>query len=233
VTSVLLHPAGGGLMPYLPLAAHLSERGPVSGIRAAGVLPGERPDRSVTAMADRYLPLVRALQPDLLVGWSMGGVLAWELAGRLTGPAASAAPAVVAIDSRAERLEAPGEGHRPEEGAPTAARWLLGDEARDCPEARACLEAHVRANALHTLSVRQAGAALLMVCGQEDVTVRLGAWERVADARLRVARLPGEHFDVFSPGVLPVLLGHLDRFLDEVFTGSRQPAATPVLGGAG
>jgi thioesterase domain-containing protein len=215
VHTVLLHPAGGGLTPYLAVAAHLAGRGPVTAVRASGLLPGEQPHDSVEAMVEAYLPLLAGLaqRPTLLVGWSLGGMLAWELAGRLadTGPV----PAVVAIDSRADArpVDAAGQADLVREvlahsaaagpaGGGPAAQRLAGTVA-----------AHVRAVSRHSLAPHRAGPTLLLACGEEDVTGRLGDWPALAGDRLRVERLPGGHFDVFSPAVVPLLLAHLDRFL--------------------
>ncbi|MGW0535101.1 thioesterase domain-containing protein [Streptomyces sp. NPDC003032] len=108
LNTVVFHPAGGGLGQYVTPLSRLSRRGPVHGVRAMGLIPGEEPDRTVDAMAERYVGLIRDLpdRSDLLVGWSLGGLLAWEAAARLSmdGPA----PAVVMIDSFAEPWSAYG-----------------------------------------------------------------------------------------------------------------------------
>ncbi|MBX3470849.1 MAG: AMP-binding protein, partial [Planctomycetes bacterium] len=82
----LLHPAGGHVVFGRRLAAGLDPARPVLGLQAQG-LDGRRPPlRTVEAMVDLYLGLLRARQPRgpyHLVGPSFGGLLAWEMARRL------------------------------------------------------------------------------------------------------------------------------------------------------
>jgi amino acid adenylation domain-containing protein len=114
-----VHAAGGAAAAYLRLARLLDERA-VYGVEARGLAPGEDPSASVEEMAGRYLAAVRAVRPHgpyLLAGWSVGGVVAFEMARRLR--AAGEEVALLAlIDSWA-----PVEGHRPEE--PDEADLLL------------------------------------------------------------------------------------------------------------
>ena len=80
-----VHAAGGMALAYLRLARRLDDR-PVYGLQARGLAPGEAPIRSVEEMAARYVEAVRAVQPRgpyLLGGWSVGGVVAFEMARRL------------------------------------------------------------------------------------------------------------------------------------------------------
>ncbi len=74
----LVHPVGGEVLCYVPLARRLDR--PVYGLQAPEeALPLE-------AMADLYLRHVREVQPEgpyTLGGWSMGGVVAFEMARQL------------------------------------------------------------------------------------------------------------------------------------------------------
>ncbi|HYU34239.1 MAG TPA: thioesterase domain-containing protein, partial [Thermoanaerobaculia bacterium] len=75
----LIHPVGGEVLCYVPLARRLGR--PVQGLQA--------PEESLTTleeMADLYLRHVRAAQPEgpyALGGWSLGGVVAFEMARQL------------------------------------------------------------------------------------------------------------------------------------------------------
>lgn len=82
----LVHAVDGTVVPYAPLAALLAESCTVYGIEAAGIQAGTAPVSSLTTMVELYIDLVRSAQPSgpyLLGGWSMGGVVAHELARRL------------------------------------------------------------------------------------------------------------------------------------------------------
>jgi thioesterase domain-containing protein/acyl carrier protein len=82
----LVHPAGGDVLCYVDLVRRLGVEQPCFGLRAAG-LDGEQPPRTeVEAMAAHYSGLIRTAQaegPYLLGGWSIGGVVAFEIARQL------------------------------------------------------------------------------------------------------------------------------------------------------
>ncbi|MFO7481154.1 amino acid adenylation domain-containing protein [Oceanibaculum nanhaiense] len=83
----LFHPVGGTVACYRDLARRLRPGRPVIGVQAAGIDPGERPFAGdLPEMAAAYLAALRRHQPDgpyHLAGWSMGGVLAFEMARQL------------------------------------------------------------------------------------------------------------------------------------------------------
>ncbi|WP_439380877.1 alpha/beta fold hydrolase [Amycolatopsis lexingtonensis] len=223
--AVFVHPGGGGLSPYTPLAVRLARRHAVSGIRADGLFAGERPDDDVETMAERYLPLLHDLprRPELLVGWSMGGVLAWELGARLsaTGPA----PAVVMIDSFTRRDEF-GTAQR----AAVVERIMRSVHARVAPRdrrwAEATAHAHITASGRHRVTSTHPGPALLMACASPHRRTQVENWTRLSP-RLRVRELQCGHFDVFDRKALPAVIGHLDEFLSET------PTRSPKTGGKG
>jgi natural product biosynthesis luciferase-like monooxygenase protein/amino acid adenylation domain-containing protein/non-ribosomal peptide synthase protein (TIGR01720 family) len=106
----LVHPVGGGVMAYAALAARLHPEQPVFALRSRGTEPGEEPRGTVEEMARDYLAAVRGEQPAgpyRLGGWSMGGVVAFEMARQLEA-AGEEVEALVLIDSRLPRLAAPG-----------------------------------------------------------------------------------------------------------------------------
>ncbi|MET0399846.1 MAG: amino acid adenylation domain-containing protein, partial [Longimicrobiaceae bacterium] len=103
-----VHPVGGDVLCYAPLARHLGAAQPFYALRSRG-LDGGGPDPApapVEAMAADYLDALRAAQPDgpyRLGGWSMGGVVAFEMARRLEA-AGEAVDALVLVDSVAPAL---------------------------------------------------------------------------------------------------------------------------------
>lgn len=69
-----------GVQLYRPLAAHLADRGPLF----AAYVPSQ--SGSIEDLASQYLPMLREQQPAgpyRLMGFSLGGVIAYELAQRL------------------------------------------------------------------------------------------------------------------------------------------------------
>ncbi|HZB49468.1 MAG TPA: amino acid adenylation domain-containing protein, partial [Mycobacteriales bacterium] len=94
---LLVHPVGGGVLCYRDLVAALPPGPEVLGAQHAG-LDGGPVDGSVPELAERYGRQLAAAAPGgdvLLVGWSMGGVIALELARQL-GP--DAVRRVVVLD---------------------------------------------------------------------------------------------------------------------------------------
>jgi amino acid adenylation domain-containing protein len=82
-----IHGVGGNLVEILPTARRLTYGGAVIGIRARGVVRGERPHTSIEAMAEDYLREIKQRQPNgpyYLCGYSSGGLAAFEIARRLS-----------------------------------------------------------------------------------------------------------------------------------------------------
>jgi thioesterase domain-containing protein/acyl carrier protein len=78
-----VHAAAGTVLPYLPLADALGPDQPFYGLEA---LPRDGGEAGVEEMAAEYVRAVRAVQPAgpyRLGGWSVGGVIAFEMARRL------------------------------------------------------------------------------------------------------------------------------------------------------
>ncbi|HEY9157249.1 amino acid adenylation domain-containing protein [Candidatus Binatus sp.] len=79
----LIHPAGGHVFPYVHLAHYLGSNQPSYGLQARGLEEGQEPHARIEDMAAYYIEALRTVQPwgpYLLGGWSMGGVVALEMA---------------------------------------------------------------------------------------------------------------------------------------------------------
>jgi acetoacetyl-CoA synthetase len=84
----IVHGHGGSVMELRPLARALSAEAAVYGIRASGFEPGEPVYDRVEDMARIYLKAIKVLQPHgpyLLSGYSLGGLVAYEIARLLAG----------------------------------------------------------------------------------------------------------------------------------------------------
>ncbi|MDR6673228.1 thioesterase domain-containing protein [Xanthomonas translucens] len=78
---ILVHPIGGDVACYHELVTRLDPGWDVLGIQMS-----DEHDMSVEQLAQRYVALVRSVQPDgpyHLAGYSLGGLLAFEMAGQL------------------------------------------------------------------------------------------------------------------------------------------------------
>jgi thioesterase domain-containing protein len=139
----------------------------------------------------------------VLLGWSMGGVLAWELAVRFA--ARGHRPAVVMLDSTAD--PEPGDDRLREQVLASAGAPPAGPGRE---RVAAVTDAHLRAIGRHRVRDRYDGPALLVRCPDNTDT----RWPALAP-RLRTRSLPCGHFEVFDPGHLPAVIAHTEEFLDD------------------
>jgi thioesterase domain-containing protein len=81
-----VHPAGGDVLCFAGLARRLGPDQPFYALRSRGLSPGETALAEIAAMATFYLEELRAVQPAgpyRLGGWSLGGLIAFEMARQL------------------------------------------------------------------------------------------------------------------------------------------------------
>ena len=81
-----VHPAGGNVICYVDLARYLGLDQPLYGLQALGLDGEQEPYTQVKDMAVHYIKALRIVQPEgpyLLGGWSMGGIVAFEMATQL------------------------------------------------------------------------------------------------------------------------------------------------------
>ncbi len=82
-----VHGLGGDVFFLVDLAKRLAPDQPIYGLQAAGRDGNAEPDTDVTSMAKRYLRAIRAVSPNgpyHLGGYSLGGLVAYEMARLLT-----------------------------------------------------------------------------------------------------------------------------------------------------
>jgi amino acid adenylation domain-containing protein/non-ribosomal peptide synthase protein (TIGR01720 family) len=94
----LIHPAGGSALCYRQLAQHLSDDQPVHGLECVDGYAG----KTIGGMAASYATAIRSVQPSgpyVVGGWSLGGILAHEVAALLEA-AGERVELVVQLDSR-------------------------------------------------------------------------------------------------------------------------------------
>ena len=99
----LVHPIGGGVLCYNDLARCLDGARAVFGLQASGLDGDAVPEADLVRMASRYVDAILAEHPEgpyLLGGWSMGGVVALEMAMQLSA-AGREVPLVFLIDCSA------------------------------------------------------------------------------------------------------------------------------------
>jgi len=106
-----VHAVGGNVLSYVELARELGPERPFYALQSRGLAGGHAPHASVEEMAAHYVEEMRAVQPEgpyLLGGWSMGGVVAYEMSQQLR--ARGEEVALLALLDSTARAEADREG---------------------------------------------------------------------------------------------------------------------------
>ncbi|MEC3917916.1 non-ribosomal peptide synthetase [Nocardia sp. CDC160] len=83
----LAPPIGGNVLCYVELGKHLPLGRPLYGLQAPGLQPGSVASTSLPETAAMYVEAIRQIQPEgpyHLGGWSLGGMMAFEMAQQLT-----------------------------------------------------------------------------------------------------------------------------------------------------
>ncbi|RKG66141.1 non-ribosomal peptide synthetase, partial [Corallococcus exercitus] len=104
----LVHPGGGNVLAYSELARRLGPSLPVYGLQSRG-LDGRPVAESIEEMAGLYIEALRTVQPHgpyQLGGWSLGGLVAYEMAQRLR-EAGEAVDLLALIDTHVPGLTKP------------------------------------------------------------------------------------------------------------------------------
>ncbi|MYU23218.1 alpha/beta fold hydrolase [Streptomyces sp. SID8352] len=102
-----VHPVSGSPYCYSGLAHGLGTDTPVHGFEAPGFDGVSEPAASIRELAERHTATLRDARPHgpyLLLGWSLGGVVAYEMA-RLLSAAGEEVPLLVIIDAALPRLQ--------------------------------------------------------------------------------------------------------------------------------
>ncbi|MEN3357031.1 MAG: hypothetical protein V7637_1013 [Mycobacteriales bacterium] len=96
-----VHPVSGSAYAYAGLSSLLGDDRPVYGLEAPGFDDDQDPVGSLPALSAGYVEALRQFRPDgpyCLLGWSLGGVVAFDMALRLRAVGARV-PALVLVDS--------------------------------------------------------------------------------------------------------------------------------------
>jgi thioesterase domain-containing protein/acyl carrier protein len=128
-----IHPGGGTVFCYQHLAYHLNSDQPVYGLQAYGLNPKNSPHTNVEQMASFYIQEIKKIQPHgpyFLCGWSLGGLIAFEIAQQLFQQGSQIAFLAI-LDSYPPDLAIDEEIPTPEDDASSLLQLLLEDEDLD------------------------------------------------------------------------------------------------------
>ncbi|MFC4870611.1 amino acid adenylation domain-containing protein [Negadavirga shengliensis] len=84
----IVHGGGLNILPFYTVAKHMDEEQPVYGIQAKGLDGIEKPSTTVEAIASQYVEELLKQNPDgpyILAGYSLGGIIVYEMAKQLEG----------------------------------------------------------------------------------------------------------------------------------------------------
>jgi thioesterase domain-containing protein len=200
----LVHPVGGAVLCYDALARHLNDDQPVYALQSAAFVGGEGAP-SIEEMAARYLAEIRRVHPAgpyRLGGWSMGGLVAWEMSRQLLA-AGEAVERLVLLDTHA-KVRA--DGVPPTELARLAfeihlRRSPLGSGVTD--RAKEIAWEAFRANFFAALAYEPAPLpvghrALLVRAAESDDPVDCDAWARLTGERLDIRDVSADHWGLLA-----------------------------------
>lgn len=244
----LFHPVGGSVSSYTVLARAWS--GPVHAFQSRALAEGTTAalDPDLKAMAVAYREELQRVRPDgpyVLGGWSMGGVLAHEVAGQLS--ALGHRTTVFMIDSDLTEVRSPAteaERHLEFLGdlaggrLPAAARDAMKDSVPDrlveigvrlaadhgwLPAETAPhqyeLLLRVHAHNLAILADHQVSASsvptLLLVAGQVERPDPVPAW-RDRCSSLDVEVWPHDHYSIVAPDLMPAIADRVTAWLESL-----------------
>lgn len=207
-TCVLLPGLGGGMEPYLRLAGALDAERDVYAVRAAGLVRGERPETTIAAMADAVRDAIDAahLAPDLIIGWSLGGVVGWEVCAGTELPLVMVdsvpCPWVASPDDR-DMVRGRVIATLGERADPATVELVLGT-----------VDAHIAALASHTTSEHRDGPVLLVTArgGENWRGGGLAHWHELAP-QIRVTTVDAGHFDILGARHLPAIVEFISDFI--------------------
>jgi thioesterase domain-containing protein len=221
------------------LGRRMTWSGPVIGIQARGLDGRDAPHETVEAMTDEYLTAVKTRQPEgpyFLCGYSFGGLVAFEMARRLSDGGDDVAfvglVATLPPGHRILRLWA-WAAHLYRRLAQGAVALKAGRFGESAP----VTWTHLRAVALSALAAsaayrpcRYAGELTIFEPGRRDLGLPSSAihWSRHAHA-LRRHRLQGRHDDMLAGANAAAAARLLTRCLEasqQYRVGSAMPAAT-------
>jgi amino acid adenylation domain-containing protein len=228
----LVHAVGGTVYAYAHLAKELGEHVKVYGIEAAGLRDGTSAAKCLDDMVTTYVQAIRAAQPTgpyRLGGWSMGGLVALEIARRIEESGADVAMVAmldapvypadmtawpesdVAAQFVADAARALGSqtGQAPDPAAATVADqlgWLadkLTKGSGDSAAARAEIERRFEVFKAHLRLI--AGyrptpvRAPTLIVGARDSYDFTAEWTAILVTDAPTLRVPGDHYSFLQP----------------------------------
>lgn len=214
-----VHPSSGLAWSYAGLLRFVPRSHRVYGLQADGLKPGVTPPASMDALIEAYATRIRTLCPHgpyLLLGWSLGGRIAHQLAARLTAQGESV-PVLIVLDTHPAGRSA-ADRHPPDNllRAILAAETgrTLGSLSQQA--VGAILDTTARHLRLGDAwgALEPFGGDMLLITGSADLA---GEWKPYVTGQIETHYVTFEHLRMMSPEALreigPLLSRRLRRRL--------------------
>ena len=204
-----VHPGDGLSWCYQPLAQHVPADVPLYGLQARGLDGVGETARSIPEMAADYVAQIRAVQPEgpyHLLGWSLGGLVAHEMAVQLR-TAGEQVAALVLLDAyprdagQSQAADAPNEDldvlHEQRD------RMLAAVSEEELAALMRVMENNARILCNHQ-SRSFDGDAELIIAAEANPRAEMAAdlWRPYVTGQIRERRLPCRHSDMSRPDML-------------------------------
>jgi amino acid adenylation domain-containing protein len=224
-----IHPVGGNVACYAGLARAFGSERPVYGLQSPALEDGPQP-ADMEEMAKTYIAALRQVQPFgpwHLAGWSIGGVIAFEMARQLR--AAGDPPGLLAlIDSYAPALL---EALEVESDVPAALAFERdlaavsgtgsgvisvsdAQQRASIPNPKLFAVFTANSKAARNYRPRAYNGPVTLFCAAEfrpaDATL---GWGKLVSGRLATHELPGNHYSLLKPPQLDQLVAILSAHL--------------------
>ncbi len=212
-----IHGGDGHALTFADLARTLSAAGedrPVFALEARGLADGQTPLESIEDLAKLYLAAIREAWPRgpyRLLGYSMGGKLAFEMARRLEQEGETVEPLILLDIPALPRPQSVPDLEIPEE-----VRALPGFDPELADRYLAVWKANLKAS--HSWAPEPFGGRILLFAAEQGTYAgtmdpTLG-WGAVARGGVEVASTPGDHFSLLRPPHVQALAERV-RVLEE------------------
>ena len=215
-----IHPGGGVGWPYMPLARHFPADYPVYALQDPGLDGTSRLASSVRDMAAAYIERIRAMQesgPYHLLGWSLGGIVAQEIAVQLQ--AAGERVILVAMDAYPAALNGKPRQDQELSGPPNELLQEYSDFIGHLSDEFIALFTKIFIN--HEIIGRAhepqtfRGDLLLFVATQgKDPDMQIAErWDSYISGEIVTVPLPCRHIDMMHPDMLPRICDSISTWL--------------------
>jgi thioesterase domain-containing protein len=235
-----VHPGGGTVLAYLDLAQSIDPDRPFYGLESLELSESQLLLNTVEAMAAHYIEAMQTVQPQgpyAIGGWSLGGLVAFEMAQQLQAQGQelsclalldtypfteietfNEAADTEFIEELLARSQTPVLGSIPEADRTQAQRLLQ------------LFKSHIEAANQYTPQPYQGKVTLFLAedgvaADAEDPTI---GWENIARAGVEIHWLPGDHHSMVAQPHVQQLAAQLQSCLDRSLTapGGSQHAQT-------